>query len=142
VSCGSAGNCAAGGGYLDRRSHLQGFVAAERHGRWGTAIEVPGLGALSKGAAAVGSVSCGSAGNCAAGGHYVVAPGHPQGFVAVERHGRWGTAIEVPGLEALNNGGFAEVTWVSCAPAGTCAAGGTYRDRHGHSQGFIVSKTG
>ena len=27
-------------------------------------------------------------------------------------------------------------------PAGNCAAGGSYRDRHGHYQGFIVSQTG
>jgi hypothetical protein len=65
-----------------------------------------------------------------------------QGFVAVERNGVWGTAIEVPGLLALNAGGAAHVYSMSCAPAGTCAAGGSYRDRHGHYQGFIVSQTG
>ncbi|HEX2322792.1 MAG TPA: hypothetical protein VHJ18_27770 [Streptosporangiaceae bacterium] len=42
-------------------------------GPWGRAIEVPGLGALNKGADAidvsgVSSFSCASAGNCAAGG--------------------------------------------------------------------------
>src|SRR5216683_2323264 len=46
-------------------------------GSWGRAIEVPGLGALDKGGypgaggAGVVSVSCGSAGNCAAGGSYL-----------------------------------------------------------------------
>jgi len=39
-------------------------------GSWGRAIEVPGLGALNKGDAEVNSVSCASAGNCAAGGDY------------------------------------------------------------------------
>ena len=74
-------------------------MAVERHGRWGTAIEVPGLAALNTGGyAEVNSVSCGSAGSCAAGGYYA---GHDgQGFVAVERNGRWGRAIEVPGLGA------------------------------------------
>ena len=105
VSCASAGNCAAGGVYRDRRGHQQGFVASQRHGRWGTAIEVPGLGN-----AGVLSVSCASAGNCAAGGDYWVdRRGHVQGFVASQRHGRWGTAIEVPGLGALNKGRFARV---------------------------------
>src|SRR5258708_20486767 len=38
-------------------------------GSWGRAIEVPGLAALDKvGGAVVVSVSCGSAGNCPAGG--------------------------------------------------------------------------
>jgi len=145
VSCPSAGNCAAGGEYTGRRGG-QGFVAVERHGRWGTAIEVPGLGALNTGGAngpdaEVVSVSCASAGNCAAGGYYQDRRGHDQGFVAVERDGRWGTAIEVPGLGALNKGGNAGVTSVSCAPAGTCAAGGDDTDRRGHSQGFVVSQT-
>ena len=44
VSCASPGNCAAGGRYSDRHGNQQGFVAVERHGRWGTAIQVPGLG--------------------------------------------------------------------------------------------------
>jgi hypothetical protein len=138
VSCGSAGSCAAGGYYRDRRGRSQGFVAVERGGRWGTAIEVPGLGALNAGGfAEVSSVSCGSAGSCAAGGHYGTASGSYVGFVAVERGGRWGTAIEVPGLGALNKLN-APVTSVSCARAGTCAAGGWYIDRHQHSQGFVT----
>ena len=138
VSCASAGNCAAGGSY-----GLQGFVAAERYGRWDRAIEVPGLGALNTGASAeVDSVSCASAGNCAAGGYYSDSTGGEQGFVAVERHGVWGTAIKVPGLSALNTREGAGVSSVSCAPAGTCAAGGSYTDRRGHFQGFVASQTG
>jgi hypothetical protein len=143
VSCGSAGNCAAGGIYVyDRDGDTQGFVAAEKNGRWGRAIGVPGLRALSTGGyAEVRSLSCGSAGNCAAGGDYGDRRGQ-QGFVAVERHGRWGTAIEVPGLAALNKGGLAEVDSVSCAPGGSCGAGGQYWDRRHDSRGFVVSRTG
>src|SRR6266702_1479497 len=71
-------------------------------GSWGRPIEVPGLGALNTGGdAQVLSVSCGSAGNCAAGGYYGPA-GHGQGFVVSEKNGVWGQAIEVPGLGALN----------------------------------------
>ena len=58
--------------------------------------------------------------------------------MAVERNGLWGTAIEVPGLGALNKGGYAEVNSVSCASAGNCAAGGDYADRRGHGQGFVA----
>ena len=109
VSCGSAGNCAAGGDYWTHGRYL-GFVAGEADGRWGRAIEVPGLGVLDAGAypgdggAGVVSVSCGSAGNCAAGGSYLDQQRHSQGFVVSERNGRWGRAIEVPGLAALNIG--------------------------------------
>jgi hypothetical protein len=54
--------------------------------------------------------------------------------------GRWGNAIGVPGLAALNKG-EAVVLPVSCAPAGTCAAGVDYSDRSDNDQGFVVSQT-
>jgi hypothetical protein len=138
VSCARAGSCAAGGYYRDQHRHGQGFVVSEKNGVWGRAVEVPGLAALSAGGAGVDAVSCGSAGNCAAGGSYADRRGHAQGFVAVERRGRWGRAIEVPGLGALNNGGTAYVSSVSCASAGNCAAGGDYG--HSAGQGFVVTE--
>ena len=146
VSCPSAGNCAAGGYYTDSHRTNQGFVADERNGRWGKAIELPGLGALNKGGnavsgASVSSVSCTAAGYCGAGGFYQDGSRHSQGFVASERHGRWGKAIEVPGLRALSNGRNADVFSLSCASAGDCAAGGFYQDRHGHGQGYVVSES-
>src|SRR5260370_30736166 len=82
VSCASAGKGAAGGFYTDGSGNEQAFVVSQRHGVWARAIEVPGLGALNKGGdARVNSVSCPSAGNCAAGGNYFDGPGHRQGFV-------------------------------------------------------------
>ena len=127
----------AGGKYVGG-SHLHGFVADERNGVWGMAAEVPGLAALDGGGdATVFSVSCASAGNCAAGGSYHI-DHHHQGFVADERNGVWGKAIAVPGLAALNAGGQAIVNTVSCAKAGNCAAGGAYRDRHFHSRAFVA----
>ncbi len=141
VSCASPGNCAAAGNYTDRSGHTQEFVATERNSRWGNAIEVPGLGTLNAGGDAEDiSVSCASAGNCAVGGDYVDKPGNLKGFVVSERNGHWGNAIEVPGLAALNTGGFGEVGSVSCGSAGNCAAGGFYTDRSGHVQGFVVSE--
>jgi hypothetical protein len=64
-------------------------VAEEKNGAWGQATEVPGLGALNKGrsGAAVESVWCGSAGNCAVAGYYADTGEHLQGFVATERNG-------------------------------------------------------
>jgi hypothetical protein len=140
VSCASAGSCAAGGFYRDRHGHGQGFVVSKRNGRWGLAVEVPGLGALRKGSQAwVLSVSCGSAGNCAAGGFYADSSDHRQGFVVNERNGHWGRAIEVPGLAALNKL-HAEVVSVSCTVRRNCAAGGVYGDGDGHQRGFVVSE--
>ena len=53
-----------------------------RAGTWRTAIEVPGSGALNAGGSArVESVSCASAGNCAAGGTYTDGFGRIEAFV-------------------------------------------------------------
>jgi hypothetical protein len=138
VSCASAGSCAAGGFYRDGQGHGQGFVAVERNGLWGRAIEVAGLGVLNAGGAAgVGSVSCGSAGNCAASGNYATGNGPVRGFVVSEKNGVWGQVIEVPGLRALGRKVFG--LSVSCPSAGNCAAAGTYRDSHDRDLGFVVS---
>jgi hypothetical protein len=143
VSCGSAGNCVAGGDFAPGiEEPYQAFVAVERNGSWGKAIEVPGSAALNSGGnAAVLSVSCESARNCAAGGLYRDRSGHQQAFVVSERNGLWGKAIEVQGLAALSTGGFAELTSLSCTPGGYCAAGGDTTDRSGTGHAFVVSRT-
>jgi hypothetical protein len=45
-----------------------------------------------------------------------------------------------PGLAALNAGGDAQVTSISCASAGNCSAGGYYTDSGGNTQAFVVSE--
>ena len=112
---------------------------------WNQATGVPGLAALNKGAnAQVWDVSCASAGNCAAGGYYGNRGRNPdvaisgRGFVAIERNGRWGRAVEVPGLRALDKGGNSFVGSLSCPSPGHCAAGGSFTDRSHHNQGFLT----
>jgi hypothetical protein len=140
VSCGSAGNCVAGGHYRDSSGHDQAFVVDETDGTWGTAQEVPGTAALNVGGyAGVSSVSCTSAGNCSAGGWYNSDSSHDyEAFVVDETGGSWGTAQEVPGSAALNTGGNAGVNSVSCTSAGNCAAGGWVADAGG---AFVVDET-
>jgi len=140
VSCASAGNCSADGDYVDSSNHQQAFVVSEVNGTWGTATQVPGITKLDTGGfAGMAPVSCASAGNCSAGGWYRDNSGHLQVFVVSEVNGIWGTAEEVPGTAALNTGGFVKIDSVSCAPAGTCSAGGTYVDSTGQ-QAFVVNK--
>jgi len=117
--------------------------AAASGGVWGRAQAVPGLAALNAGGfVQVVSVSCARAGECSAGGSYSGASGGhgQQGFVAGETGGVWGRAQAVPGLAALNQRGFAQVSSVSCARAGECSAGGSYLDNSG-SQGFVVNES-
>ena len=139
VSCTSAGNCSAGG-YYDTEAGQQAFVVSEEKGRWGDAREVPGLGTLNTGGGAqVNSVSCGSAGNCSAGGFYSTDTGQPA-FLVSEKNGRWGSAIEIPGLKKLNTGGFAQVSSLSCTSPGTCSAAGYYSSTSS-AQAFVVAET-
>ena len=116
LSCVSAGNCAAGWGTV---------VVSERNGRWGKPVQVPGLRALGTNAT-IGSVSCTSAVNCAASGSYQVSTYNTEVFVASERGGHWGKAIELPGYNALNQAGTGDGVSVSCMSAGNCIAGGNY----------------
>ena len=142
VSCPSAGNCMTAGYQYDGGGERP-VLDSERGGKWAAAALVPGLAALNTaGSGWSGSVSCPATGDCAAGGYYTRAtPGHgplPQeAFVVIARDGKWGKATAVPGLAALNRGGTAQVSAVSCAAAGRCAAGGFYTDGHGHTQAFL-----
>ena len=140
VSCASAGNCSAGGSYLDSSASSEAFVVSETHGTWGAAKEVPGTAALG-GGAGVDSLSCASVGNCSAGGSYRDGSGHFQAFVVKETHDTWGTATEMPGTATLNQGGDAHVGALSCASVGNCSAGGSYTDGSGNTQLFVVKET-
>jgi hypothetical protein len=81
----------------------------------------------------VNQVSCASPGNCAATGNYTGAQDHNQAFVADEKNGTWGGAIEVPGSGALNGFGHAFLADQSTAPTmsagqpGTASGGGQAR---------------
>jgi hypothetical protein len=140
VSCGSAGNCSAGGYYVDNLGHQNAFVVGEQHGTWGTARPVRGLAALNTGGwAQIQSLSCGSGGNCSATGSYTGPDGDQQVFVVSEQHGTWGSAEPVPGSAALNTGGDAWTDSVSCGSAGNCSAGGSYSGAHG-LQAFLANQ--
>ncbi|HEV3213681.1 MAG TPA: hypothetical protein VGZ03_09830, partial [Acidimicrobiales bacterium] len=142
ISCAAVGDCAAGGFYTDASRAEQGFVVDETAGVWGSAHAVPGLGVLNVGGSAiVRSISCGAVGDCAAVGTYTDSHGTSQGFVVDESGGTWGTAEAVPGLSALSAGRGTEVQAVSCAAAGSCAAGGTYDNAAGVPQGFVVDES-
>ena len=83
VSCASAGNCAAVGGYNGRLGpHARRSWPARRTAPGARRSRCP-AGPLNRGGSAgVLSVSCASAGNCAAGGSYTDRSGHTQAFVA------------------------------------------------------------
>ena len=55
-------------------------------------------------------------------------------------HFHLGDARQVPGLAALNVGGSAEVSFVSCPGLGSCTAAGSYIDGAGLHQAFTVTE--
>ena len=142
VSCAPAGDCGAVGYYTDSSGDGRPFVASGARGVWGKAIEVPGIASLTQDFAdsTATSVSCASAGDCTAGG--VATKGDiQQVFVVSEVGGTWGKAAELPGSVALNQGGDADITAVSCAWADHCSAGGWYLDSAGDYQAFVASQS-
>ncbi len=149
LSCTSEVSCAVGGTYRTSRISRSGrrvfgpervFVASERNGRWSKASDLPGFAALdNEGFGELAALRCVSGGNCVAGGNYLApadfAGGVYEPYVAAERNGHWGNAIEVPGIppatstlcEPDSSGCVAgEVHSVSCSAGGTCAVGGWY----------------
>jgi hypothetical protein len=142
VSCIAVGTCAAGGDYTTKKPATEALVVDETSGIWRIAREVPGTGPLNKrGLAQVNSLSCVTALACSAGGSYQDASFAGQAFIAGASNGIWQSAQEVPGTAALNAGGAASVTSVSCVAAGSCSAGGSYTDSSGFTQAFVVSES-
>lgn len=146
ISCASAGNCTAVG-HLAPPSRKVLFTVSEKNGVWGTARAVPGLAALlgsKPSRARFSSVSCPSAGNCAAAGSYFPGGSLTRAFVISEKNGVWGKAKRVTGLTALHAGRFASVDTISCPSAGNCSAGGSYSlaGKKGASarEAFVISE--
>ena len=146
VSCASAGNCTAVGGYTDSSGHRQGLLLTETSGTWATGVEAS-LPANANTSSNVGlnSVSCASAGNCTAVGGYKDSSGHSQGLLLTETSGTWATGVE-PSLPANANANpNADLGSVSCASAGNCTAVGNYNDSYDSStvqdQGLLLTET-
>jgi PASTA domain-containing protein len=130
VSCASAGNCSAVGGYLSSTESGGGLLLSERAGRWSKGVEAP-YGGLT-------SVSCPSRRNCSAVGYY-----GPRGMALLtETAGNW-TAVNaaLPADAATGPNRFVEPNSISCASAGNCSAVGLYIDSSGNYQGLLLDST-
>ncbi len=142
LSCSAVGACAVGGDY-DRNGGAQAFVAVQKNGVWGAAHTFSQIETLNTGKIAeISALSCQSAGNCTATGHYRTADSHFHPFVLAEVNGTWGAVTPVPGLAALPNGGTTHATlgFLSCPAAGDCTAGGDYFDAHNQSLAYLVTE--
>jgi LPXTG-motif cell wall-anchored protein len=139
ISCASAGNCTAAGGYGNDVGY-QVFVVSQIDGVWGPVENVPGLNAANAGGdGAVRSVSCAAPGNCVVGGIYADVNYVGHGFFASQIDGVWQTYVDIPGFESLSDFGFSDVLSVSCASPGNCSAVGNYAATGVGGQVFVTS---
>jgi hypothetical protein len=134
LSCLSAGNCDAAGNYSPKVFQNHPFVIAEKHGTWGKAHQVRGIGTSVGTRTRIRALSCPSAGNCAA-----VGAMHGKLFAVSERNGTWGKAEPVGGkpIRGVNGPGFSQLT---CPSAGNCLGVGSYSDRKGDYGPFVVAE--
>lgn len=138
VSCASAGNCTAIGSYPDSSGNQQGLLLTETAGTWSAGVEAPLPPNASPSNQFVqwGSVSCASAGNCAAVGQYRPVGHLFQGLLLTETDGVWSAAVE-----AAPASPGAWLDSVSCASAGNCTAVGAAEDGSGVAQGLLLTET-
>ncbi len=141
LSCGAPGDCSGGGVYLDASGQAQAYLVNEVGGVWSSATQLFATQQLGSGVTSeVNSIDCPAAGDCSAVGAYTDDAGNLQPFVLDETDHVWSRAIEVPGVQALNDNVGATLTTVSCSAAGACSAGGDYTDADGNSQAFLVNE--
>jgi hypothetical protein len=143
LSCPSAGNCTAVGGYVDGHSDSQGAIFEERGGRWSTGIRA----SMPRYAATISdpmqllnpmvAVSCAALDSCAAVGWFIVNFHETQhGLLLTERAGNWkASAISLPAGVQAPGGVF--LTSISCPSRGNCVAVGYYAG-HGKTHGLVV----
>jgi Bacterial Ig-like domain (group 3) len=132
VSCPAAGECVAVGRF--ETTDARAFIAEERDGQWQRATTPGGLGSEAT------SVYCPSARNCVVTGSAVFGrAAEPVAFTRYEVNGTWGKLSPLPGINALNAGGFSEGDQVACGTAGNCALGGESASQGGSAPFATIS---
>jgi hypothetical protein len=142
VSCASAGNCSAVGGYADNSGGSQVLLMTEADGVWGAGVEavLPANARLGDGS--LGAVSCASAGNCGAVGFYTDSSNNMEPLLLSERAGSWASGVEAKlPANAATRKQSAPLESVSCVSPGTCSAVGGYLDKSGNSEALLLHET-
>ena len=139
VSCTSPGNCTAGGTYgtSSSPSGNDPFVISESNGHWGAALEVASnINTDNQGA--INAISCPTMGACVAVGTYTGSVG-TQGFIVVQSHGSWRSAVEVRGSPANPLDRPIGANSISCAHSNYCSAGGSVEYPSG-TRAYVVNE--
>jgi hypothetical protein len=148
LSCPSAGNCTAIGGYEDTNGAEEGLILSERDGVWSQAVRaplppkaVPQIEA-SEFSTPITSLSCAAPDDCAAVGWYVFhSLAKPHGWLLSERNGKWkASAVVLPaGAKASD---AVTLHSVACPSRGNCVAVGEYFPVPGKARALVVRERG
>ncbi|HLY87102.1 MAG TPA: hypothetical protein VKO84_11450 [Gaiellaceae bacterium] len=147
LSCPSAGNCTAVGGYWGNTDVERGLILTERSGKWSRGVRAPlpphavPNSEPNEFNSPVTSVSCAAPTDCAAVGTYVLeVGGTPHGALLTERSGAWkASALVLPAGAQATGGVF--LGSVACPSRGNCVAVGYYAGR-GKTHGLLVRERG
>ncbi len=104
ISCPATGSCIAVSSYVDTDGNEQGLIETFSDGTWAAAGAPLPADAAANPMAALGGITCPSAGSCVAVGSYSDTAGAEEGLVDTLSNGSW-TATEAP-LPASNAGGI------------------------------------
>jgi hypothetical protein len=141
VSCPSTSFCVAGGEYLDQSGNASGLLLTWSGGSWKAArAPLPANAASTQDEVTVTGMSCPSASQCVAVGHYASKAGHDPGMLLTWSGGSW-KAIQAPMPgNATDSGAFLD--GVTCPTTSECIATGVYPDKTGHSDGLLLTWSG
>ena len=124
LSCGAPGTCAAVGTSLSPSREQEGFVVTETSGRWQKSAQFPGSELTGQTSSILNAVSCGSRGNCSAGGSYTDKYGKTHPFLVDETSGTWRRAFAVKGSTRPALKPYAQIQSISCGSSNDCTAFG------------------
>lgn len=147
VSCASDGTCAVAGSYVDSAGLQQGLLIDTSPPTSGNAWAFSGVEASLPGDAAaipvagLDSVSCTAPGACVAVGSYVNGGDRQEGVLLSEQDGSWGAGISAQVPADAGATPASELSAVSCAADGECAAVGDYGDSAGNLRGLLETET-
>lgn len=142
LSCGAPGSCVAVGSSLSPSMDQEGFVAVETNGRWQPSVMFPGLALAGQTSSILNGVSCGSRGNCSAGGSYTDRRGDSHPFLVDEDSGTWRRAAPIKGSTSPALLSYTQVQSITCGSRNDCTAFGESLVGAGGLSYWIVRKHG
>jgi len=140
VSCAAIGACTAVGWYSDSSGAIQGLLATQTGGGWGSSFGAALPAAAAQPNVTLSSVACSAPGTCAVAGDYDDANSDQQGLLLSENDGGWTVGAQA-GLPSNALGAqAATLNSVACTGAGYCTAVGQYTDSNGAFQGVVLTE--